>query len=102
MACMESPLRTKSRPTCAKTDGVMVSCSQVSPITSADAKARDIAPLAASTAAVLDASAAEPAACASISRTTASEKSPPDSRFSDFDHGQRISRSARPGARCSG
>ena len=96
---MESPLRIRSRPTCPRTAGVIVSFTQVSPTTSADAKARDNAPLAASTAAVLDASAAEPAACASISRTTASEKSPPDSRFSDFDHGHRISRPALP---CAG
>ncbi len=45
--------------------------------TRAEAKGRLRAPLAASTAAVELASAADPAACASISRTTASEKSPP-------------------------
>ena len=39
---------------------------------------------------MLEASAAVPAACASISRTTASEKSPPLSRRSRFDHGQCI------------
>ena len=47
------------------------------------ANARDSAPLAASTATV-------PAACASISRTTASEKSPPESRRSRLCQGQRI------------
>ena len=59
------------------------------PTTPGLANARDSAPLAASTATV-------PAACASIGRTTASEKSPPESRRSRLCQGQRIqvSRSA--------
>ena len=60
------------------------------PWTRAAAKARLRAPAAASTAAVELASAADPAAWASISRTTASLKSPPESRRSRFPHGQRI------------
>ena len=90
ITCIESPDRIRSRPTCARKPGVTASCTQASPTTSALAKALLSAPAAASTAAVDDASAAVPAACASISRTTASEKSPPDSRVSRFDHGQRI------------
>ena len=59
------------------------------PTTPGLANARDSAPLAASTATVLEASATVPAACASISRTTASQKSPPESRRSRLCQGQR-------------
>ena len=89
ITCIEEPLRTKSRPICPRTPGETASATQAGPTTSALAKALDSAPLAASTAAVLEASAAVPAACASISRTTVSEKSPPLSRFSRLDHGYR-------------
>ena len=47
--------------------GVTACCTQLGASTSADANALDKAPAAASMAAVLDASAADPAACASIS-----------------------------------
>ena len=60
--CILSPLRIRSRPTCARTPGDTASCTQGAATTSALAKARDSAPLAASTAAVLAASTAVPAA----------------------------------------
>ena len=68
MTCIEEPLRTKSRPICASVAGDTASCTQGAPITAALAKTRDSAPDAASTAAVLEASAAVPAACDWISR----------------------------------
>ena len=62
ITCIESPDRIRSRPTCARKPGETASAAQGSPTTSALAKARDSAPDAASTAAVLAALAADPAA----------------------------------------
>ena len=83
-------MRIRSRPIWLRTAGETASCTQGVPTTSALAKARESAPLAASIAAVLEESAAVPAARASIRRTTASEKSPPLSRLSRRCQGHLI------------
>ena len=92
ITCIESPERIRSRPTWARKAGSTASRTCGGPSTPSPGKSTTQRPTAAaSTAAVELASAADPAACASRSRTTASEKSPPESRRSGFvAHGQRI------------
>ena len=83
--CMDWPRRTRSRPTCARKPGRDGPLGPFRPGYLSSSKGRCLgSQLAASTAAVLEASAAVPAACASIKRTTASEKEPPDCRRSGF------------------